>query len=226
MRHVAGTKRTVPYAAWLVQPAYLVVEVALAVLAGVHYSLGDDTISALGTTCAPSEGGCSSAPALMNVAFVVFGLLQALGAAPLLRARGRAAVVGWLWVVAGLASVGVGLLPVDAHPMAHSVVALPVFVAQPLALLLHTRLLEPGRLRRAGLVLATVALVGVVTFAGRLGAEHWSGLAERAAIWPAKLWLPLAALATAGRLRPALGRPPGPPRGGTGPANPPTAPGR
>ena len=216
----------VTYAAWLVQPAYLVVEVALAVLAGVRYSLPDDTISALGTSCAPGEGGCSSAPLLMNLAFVAFGLLQALGAVPLLRRRGRTAVVGWLWVVAGLASVGVGLLPVDAHPTAHSAAALPVFVAQPLALLLHARLLEPGRLRHVGLALATVALVGVVAFAGLLGADHWSGLAERAAIWPAKLWLALALLATAGRRPPAGGPRPGPPRGGTGPASPPTTPGR
>lgn len=214
------------YAAWLVQPAYLVAEVALAVLAGVRYSLPDDTISALGTSCAPGEGGCSSAPLLMNVAFIAFGLLQALGAVPLLGMRGRTAVVGWLWVVAGLASVGVGLLPVDAHPMAHSAVALPVFVVQPLALVLHARLLESGRLRQVGLALATVALVGVLAFAGLLGADHWSGLAERAAIWPAKLWLALALLATAGRRPLPDGRRPGPPRGGTGPASPPTAPGR
>ena len=213
-------------AAWLAQPAYLVAEVALAALAGVRYSLPDDTISALGTSCAPGEGGCSSAPLLMNVAFVVFGLLQALGAVPLVRARGRTAVVGWLWVVAGLASVGVGLLPVDTHPMAHSVVALPVFVAQPLALLLHARLLDPGHVRRAGLALATLALLGVAAFVGLLGADHWSGLAERAAIWPAKLWLPLAALATAGPPRPADAPPPGPPPGGRPPVSRPTARGR
>ena len=214
------------YAAWLAQPAYLVVEVALAVLAGLAYSLSDDTISALGTSCGPGEGGCSSAPLLMNVAFIAFGLLQALGAVPMLRTRGRSAVVGWLWVVAGLASVGVGLLPLDTHPTAHSVVALPVFVAQPLALVLHAHLLTAGRLRSAGLTLGAVALAGAVCFAVLLGAEHGSGAAERAAIWPAKLWLPLAALATAGRLRPADGRPPGPPPVGTGPANPPTARGR
>ena len=226
MRRAAGTRTALTYAAWLVQPAYLVVEVALAVLAGVRYSMTDDTISALGTSCAPAASGCSSAPLLMNVAFVAFGLLQALGAVPLTRGRGRTAVVGWLWAVAGLASVGVGLLPVGTHPMAHSVVALPVFVAQPLALLLHARLLDPGRLRHAGLALATVALLGVVAFVGTLGADHWSGLAERAGIWPAKLWLPLAVLATAGRHRPDLVPPPGPPPGDTAPTSPPTARGR
>ena len=133
----------------------------------------------------------------MDLTFILFGILQALGAIPLLRAHGRPALVGWLWVVAGLGSVGVGLLPVDLHPLAHSLVALPVFVAQPLALLLHARLLAPGRVRHLGLALATVAIAGVVVFAVLLGADHWSGLAERAAIWPAKLWLPLALLTAA-----------------------------
>jgi hypothetical membrane protein len=216
----------VTYAAWLAQPAYLVVEVVLALVAGVGYSLRDDTISALGTSCGPAEGGCSSAPLLMNVTFVVTGLLQALGAVPLVRVPGRTSAVGWLWVVAGLASVGVGLLPVDAHPIAHSLVAAPVFAVQPVALLLHARLLRDGPLRRAGLGLGVLALLGVVAFVMRLGADHWSGLAERAAIWPAKLWLPLVLLATASRPRPAGEQPPGPRRGGTAPANPPTAPGR
>lgn len=235
MRQVAGTSKDLTYAAWLVQPGYVALEIALALLAGVGYSLADDTISALGTSCSPDEGGCSSAPLLMNLTFILFGILQALGAIRLLRAHGRSAFAGWLWVVAGLGSVCVGLLPVDSHPLAHSLVALPVFVAQPLALLLHARLLAPGRLRQVGLGLAGVAIAGVVGFAGLLGADHWSGLAERAAIWPAKLWLPLALLTAApaagvataaGRRRPADVPPPGPPPGGTGPASPPTAPGK
>jgi hypothetical protein len=218
-----------PRAAWLAQPAYLVVEVALAVLTGVDYSLRDDTISALGTSCAPGEGGCSSAPALMSLTFVVFGVLQAWGALPLLRSatagRGQH-VVGWLWVVAGVGSVGVGLLPVDRYPLGHSLAALPVFLAQPLALLLHARLLGHGRLRRAGFGLTTVAAAGLVGFVALLGSDHWSGALERAAIWPAKLWLPLVVLAMPGWRRAPDAPPPGPPRGGTGPANPPTARGR
>ena len=191
-----GAWGTVAYPAWLAQPGYLAAEVLLALLAGVHYSLADDTISALGTGCAsPTATGCSAVPSVMNLVFVVFGLLQAVGAVPLLRRPGRRAkAVGWLWVVAGAFSVGVGLAPVDAHPTLHTVVALPVFVAQPLAVLLHARWLATGRLRFAGTALGVAALVGAVTFAALLGADSWSGAAERLAIWPAKLWLPLAAL--------------------------------
>src|SRR6476660_8572364 len=80
VRATDGATRTIPYAAWLAQPGYLAAEVLLALFAGVGYSLADDTISALGTGCgSPAASGCSSAPWAMNVVFVVFGALQALG---------------------------------------------------------------------------------------------------------------------------------------------------
>ena len=205
--------------AWAAQPAYLVVEVGAAVSTGVLYTLRDDTISALGTTCtypaavvasASTVGageGCSSAPWVMNAAFVAFGVLQASGALPWVAGRGPRAFVGWLWLVAGLASVAVGLLPVDVHPTAHALVALPVFVAQPLALLLHPRLVRGRALRVTGWALAAVSVTGAVVFTALLGRWEWVGVAERAAIWPAKLWLALAALAPllATRARPGAG---------------------
>lgn len=197
MRRTSGPTTTISYAAWLAQPGYLAAEVVLALLAGVGYSLADDTISALGTGCAAAAAtGCSQAPLAMNLAFVGFGALQAVGAIPLLLEPGaRPRTVGWLWVVAGVFSIGVGLAPVDTHPTLHSLVALPVFVAQPLAVLLHARWLTTGGLRVAGTVLGVAAILGAVAFGGLLGAQAWSGAAERLAVWPAKLWLPLAALA-------------------------------
>jgi hypothetical membrane protein len=187
--------------AWLAQPLYVVVELAAALTTGVGYSLGDDTISDLGAACEePGASGCSSSPWLLNTAFVVFGVLQALGALWLLRsARGRrrshaVGVVGLLWAVAGVGSVGVGLLPVDQHPGAHAVAALPVFVCQPLALLLHARLVRGVGLRVVGALLGTAALAGAVAFGVALGADHGAGLVERLAIWPAKIWLALVVL--------------------------------
>lgn len=181
--------------AWAVQPAYIAGEVLIGVAAGVAYSFRDDTISALGTGCSQAVlSGCSSQPWAMNATFICFGALQALGAWHLIRDRTsrRSQILGGLWAVAGSFSVLVGVFPVDSHPVAHTLVALPVFICQPLALILHARM-SSGRLRTAGLGLATISVVGAVSFGALLGSDTWEGFAERVAIWPAKLWLGLVA---------------------------------
>ncbi|CAN5569957.1 hypothetical protein BH23ACT6_BH23ACT6_07810 [soil metagenome] len=191
--------RDVQRLAWLGQPGYIAAEVLIGAALGVGYSFRDDTISALGTGCSSLvQQGCSSAPWVMNAVFIGFGALQAVGAWHLLRDRASRdhQVVGGLWAVSGSFSVLVGVFPVDSHPVAHTLVALPVFVCQPLALILHTRLLPPSKLRSAGMALGVVSVVGAAAFGLLLNSETWGGLTERAAIWPAKLWLALAALAT------------------------------
>lgn len=184
---------------WLVQPGYIAAEVAIGVGVGATYSFRDDTISALGTGCsAVVLEGCSSQPWMMNAVFIGFGALQAVGAWHLLRERAsrQHQVVGGLWAIAGSFSILVGFLPVDTHPVAHTLVALPVFVAQPLAILVHARLLPPSPTRTAGLVLGAIAVAGAAVFGAQLGSEQWGGLAERGAIWPAKIWLAIAAART------------------------------
>ena len=61
MQEVAGTSKDVRYAAWLVQPAYLVIEVALALFAGVHYSLADEHPTSWGEQDVPRALIVSSA---------------------------------------------------------------------------------------------------------------------------------------------------------------------
>ena len=192
-------RSTVERLAWLVQPGYVVAEVAIGIGLGVAYSFRDDTISDLGTGCSAMVlQGCSSHPWAMNAVFIGFGVLQAAGAWHLLRDRTsrRRQVVGGLWATAGSFSVLVGFFPVDAHPVAHTLVALPVFVAQPLAILLHARLLPPSPTRTAGMLLGALAVAGAGAFGVLLGSDQWGGLAERVAIWPAKVWLALAAART------------------------------
>ncbi len=182
--------------AWLAQPGYVVAEVLVGLGLGVAYSFRDDTISALGTGCSTiSLEGCSSQPWVMNAVFIGFGALQALGAWRLLRDRTsrKLRIAGGLWAVAGSFSILVGSFPVDSHPVAHTVVALPVFACQPIAIILHARLLPSSPQRTAGIALGGVSVVGAATFGALLGSEQWGGWAERAAIWPAKLWLALAA---------------------------------
>lgn len=183
--------------AWFVQPGYVAAEVLIGVGLGVAYSFRDDTISALGTGFPGVElEGYSSTPWAMNVAFIGFGALQAVGAWHLLRDRltRQHQLVGGLWAVAGSFSILVGFFPVDSYPVIHTLVALPVFVAQPLAIVIHARLLKPSRVRSVGMTLGAVSIAGAVSFGLLLNSDEWGGFAERAAIWPAKAWLAMAAL--------------------------------
>jgi len=180
------------------QPLYVVAEVVIGATLGVSYSFRDDTISALGTTCPPGGTGCADAGAVMNAVFVVFGALQVLGAWPALRSRGRRSdrVAGALWASAGAFSILVGLFPVDSRPLAHTLVALPVFLCQPVALLLQLRLRPASAVRSIGMGLAALSVTGTLAFALLLGAPAGAGLAERAALWPAKVWLALSLAGT------------------------------
>ncbi len=192
MRSRTGVERL----AWLVQPGYIAAEAVIGLGLGVAYSFRHDTISALGTGCsAVVLEGCSSQPWVMNAVFIGFGALQAIGAWHFLRDRSsrRHQLVGGLWAVAGSFSILVGLFPVDAHPVAHTLVALPVFIAQPLAIVLHARLLPRSPQRGVGMALGTASILGAASFGLLLGSEQWGGLAERVAIWPAKIWLAVAA---------------------------------
>ena len=204
-RHVAGAL------CWLVQPLYVVVELLVAAGASSAYGLRDDTISALGAlTCPPATSSsavaavCSPQHLAMNVAFVAFSLLRAVGAL-LLRDRlgpGRwPSVALWLWVVSGTFSAAVGFVPVDQHPSLHTIVAAPVFLTQPLAVLATALALRSadlrarGALAASGLVAGVVSMAGAVGFATRIGESTWVGLWERVALWPAYVWLGVVAVA-------------------------------
>ncbi|MCY7397107.1 MAG: DUF998 domain-containing protein [Nocardioides sp.] len=164
---------------WLVRPVYFLVELVVAA-AAVRYSFVDDTVSDLGAVLT------SPWHLLMNAAFVGFGLLMALGAVLLAGRFGAGVTV--LLVVSGASSAAVGLVPVDVHPGLHVVVAAPVFVAQPLALVLLGR-----RTRTPALVLAgVVSLLAGVGFLG-LDLTHGSGAIERLALWPTFVALALLA---------------------------------
>ena len=194
--------------AWRVQPVYVLVELLVAAGASASYSLRDDTISSLGmSTCAGGHVGsvvqvCSPRHVTMNLAFVVFGLLRAVGAVllgPVLgRAWGRAAVGAW--VLSGVASAAVGLVPVDGAPKWHAVVAAPVFVVQPVAVLLTAEALRRGRRATRvvvglGFVVGGLTILAAAAFAVRLGSPTWVGGLERLALWPAYPWLAVVGVA-------------------------------
>ena len=132
----------------------------------------------------------------MNLGFIWFGMTLALGAL-LLGTRilpgriGTAAVA--VWCMSGLGSIGVGLVPVNEHGGLHGLVALPVFLAQPTALLLTAVSLRTVRPTLARLTFGAAGLsaAGVLGFAAILvldGSAALGGL-ERLALWPGYVWV-------------------------------------
>ena len=161
--------------------------------ASADYSFAGSTVSDLGNTACRQVRGdvlCSPWHAGMNVAFVWFGCTLIVGAVLLGRRvlpgrAGTAAVVAWC--VSGLGSIGVGLFPVNEDAAAHGLVALPIFVAQPLAVLLMGVSLRRTRptTARLAFVVAALSTVGAVGFGFTVGSDSAAiGALERLALWP------------------------------------------
>jgi hypothetical membrane protein len=190
---------------WTLQPLYIVAEVLIGLRASADYTFAGSTISDLGdTACRPVRGDllCSPWHAGMNATFIWFGCTLALGAL-LFGARhlpgraGTASVV--LWCVSGLGSVGVGLFPVNEDPTVHGIVALPIFAAQPVALLLMAVSLRASRprLARVTVVAAAASAVGSIGFGVLVGTDAGTiGAFERLALWPGYAWVSVIALSS------------------------------
>lgn len=175
---------------WSLRPAYIVVELVVAAATTGGYDLTGDTVSRLGATeCSTSF--CSPLSGVLNGTFAVIGLMLAVGAVLLRPMIGRTVVA--LLVTAGLSSAGTGLFPVDEDATLHAVAAAPLFVCQPIALLLLARRLRPTRPRLATALLTTgvLAAVGAVGFV--VGAPA-TGLLERVALWPVLIALAAVAI--------------------------------
>jgi hypothetical membrane protein len=181
----------------------VVAEVVVGLRASADYSFAGSTVSDLGDTacrqvrgdvlCSPWHGG-------MNVAFTWFGCTLVVGALLLGRRllpgrTGQAAVLAWC--VSGLGSIGVGLFPVNEDPATHGLVALPIFVAQPLAIALMGVSLRRRRPRTAlaAYVVAAASLAGAAGFGMLVGGDSGSiGTFERLALWPGYVWVCVVAL--------------------------------
>ena len=199
-------------AAWALQPLYVVLEVVVglrASMASRDYTFTDSTISDLGnTSCRMIRCDllCSPWHVTMNIGFIWFGATLALGALLLgsrtLPGRMGASAVA-VWCVSGLGSIGVGFVPVNENGDLHGLVALPIFLAQPVALLLTALSLWAVRpaLGRATLVVAALSAAGVIGFAGILVADGSAALGafERLAVWPGYVWVGVIALTPASR---------------------------
>ncbi len=195
-------------ALWLVRPAYIPIELVVAAAMTGSYRFADDTVSDLGAVGC-SAASCSPLQELMNGTFVGAGLLLALGALLLAARLGPAVTV--LLVIAGLSSVATGLAPVDEDAMLHTLAATPLFVCQPLALLLLARTVRTAHVRLAGTLLLTGSVTAAATVGYLLvGNGAGAGVLERLALWP--VLVALAAVAAV-VVRPTVGSDGPAPRG-------------
>jgi len=202
--------------ALLVRPAYIATEFVVGAATTGGYSFLADSVSRLGEVgCSATQ--CSPRHELMNGSFMAFGVLLAGGAVLLARPLGP--WVTGLLVVSGLSSVATGLAPLDQDATLHAIAAAPLFVAQPIALIVLGARLRNDRPRLAWALLTTGAVTGVSAVSFVLsGNGPVSGALERLALWPVLVGLAgFAWTRFPGRGRSELdGRgpasPPGPPR--------------
>lgn len=187
--------------AFLLRPTYIATELVTAAATTGGYSFVSDSVSKLGEVGC-SEDYCSPRHEVMNASFMGYGVLLAGGA--LLLAKPLGPWVTGLLVVSGVSSYATGLAPLDQDPVLHTLAAAPLFVAQPLALLLLGHRLREERPGLAKALLAT----GVVTATAAVGFvlsgdERAAGALERLALWPVLFGL----AGFAWGLRPGMGRP-------------------
>lgn len=173
--------------ALLVRPAYIVTELVVAAGTVGGYSVVADSVSRLGEVGC-SAAYCSPRHELMNGSFIGFGALLAGGAALLARPLGP--WVTGLLVLAGMSSIATGLAPLDQDATLHAIAAAPLFVAQPISLVVlgaRLRHVRP-RLSRALLTTGTVTGAAAVSFV-LSGDGPASGALERLALWPVLIGL-------------------------------------
>ncbi len=173
--------------ALLVRPVYIATEYVVAAATTGGYSFLSDSVSRLGEVGC-STGYCSPRHELMNGSFIVFGALLAVGAFLLARSLGLWAT--GLLLISGLSSVATGLAPLDQNATLHAIAATPLFVAQPVALIVLGARLRTGRPRLAKALVAVGVLTGTAAVAFVLpGGGAASGVLERIALWPVFLAL-------------------------------------
>jgi len=173
--------------AFLLRPTYIATEVVTAVATTGGYSFVSDSVSRLGEVGC-TEGYCSPRHAVMNGSFMGYGVLLAGGA--LLLAKPLGPWVTGLLVVSGVSSYATGLAPLDQDAALHAIAATPLFIGQPIALLLLGARLreEEPRLARALLVTGAVTAAAAVGFIVS-GDERAGGALECLALWPVLLGL-------------------------------------
>jgi hypothetical membrane protein len=172
---------------FLLRPTYIATEVVTAAATTGGYSFVSDSVSRLGEVGC-SAAYCSPRHEVMNGSFMAYGIALAAGA--LLLARPLGPWVTGLLVVSGVSSYATGLAPLDQDATLHAIAATPLFVAQPVALLLLGARVRDQSPRLGAALLATGAVTAAAAVGFVLSGDgRAAGALERAALWPVLLGL-------------------------------------
>lgn len=186
--------------ALLLRPTYIATELITAAATTGGYSFVSDSVSRLGEVGC-SDGYCSPRHEVMNGSFMGYGVLLAGGA--LLLARPLGPWVTGLLVVSGVSSYATGLAPLDQDAALHAMAAAPLFVAQPIALLVLGARLRHEKPRLSTALLATGAITAAAAVGFVLSGEgRVGGALERTALWPVLFGLGAFAWGSRPRRRP------------------------
>jgi hypothetical membrane protein len=168
--------------AFLLRPTYILTEIVTAAATTGGYSFVSDSVSKLGEVGC-SQGYCSPRHEVMTASFMGYGVLLAGGA--LLLARPLGPWVTGLLVVSGVSSYATGLAPLDQDATLHAIAATPLFLGQPLALLVLGHRLKHVQPRLAkGLLVTGLVTAGAAAGFILSGEEQAAGALERLALWP------------------------------------------
>lgn len=184
LRTVLGDYRTLAGVCFFALAAQFVTVLMLAAAMAPGYDFGAGAISDLGVI--------PETAMVFNVTLVAVGLLDLVGGYFYYQLHDRRWLFG-LFALAGLGTIGVGLVPLDAGPL-HSVFALFAFVFVNLqAVGTATRLSGimrylSGLAGAIGLVYVVLMILGDAGYAAAFGPIGHGGT-ERMIVYPVMLWL-------------------------------------
>jgi hypothetical membrane protein len=170
---------------------YFAAQVAAAWVWNPPYSVVSNTISDLGRTTSPRH-------VLMNAAFVLLGVVMALGSLLIYQefrnatvVQQRGALLGFsIMALAGIGAVLVGLFPENRNHVAHLTGAALAIGGGIVAIFILGWVLElPMRLATFTRFWAPVAMVALVLFACHRDFGLGAGTMERIAGYPVTIWL-------------------------------------
>lgn len=181
---------------WILSVQYFVIQIIVAFAYKTTYSLRFNTISDLGNSACSIYSGryvCSPLHNLMNVSFILLGLIMASGSLLIYQEfkKDRATLIGFSFTaVAGLGTLIVGFFPENTISFLHTFGAsLPFLLGNVALVIFSVSLAIPKLFRYYTFLSGILALIALIFFY----TGHYLGLGiggmERIVAYPQTLWL-------------------------------------